>query len=221
MFAVTFDDGFENNYLHAWPVLRELNVPATIFVATKYLDTDAAVPVRRLVRGRIESRARIGMATAVDRQCDELLADGLIEIGAHTHSHEKFLGRVASFAATCGSASTCCASGSESSGRRLRFPTVTRAPNWSRRRSKWAWLAACRRARRRVMPGESEFEWGRIWTESYDTPAMLAAKMCWYPKLVNLGKPLGGGDGPGRTGNEPQGGRPPDRTGQRRIGWRV
>jgi hypothetical protein len=41
-----------------------------------------------------------------------------------------------------------------------------------------------------VMPGESEFEWGRIWTESYDTPAMLAAKMCWYPKLVDLGKPL-------------------------------
>lgn len=35
--AVTFDDGFRNNYTHAFPVLQETGVPATIFVATGHV----------------------------------------------------------------------------------------------------------------------------------------------------------------------------------------
>ena len=34
---VTFDDGFDDNYLHAFPVLQALNVPATVFVSTGYI----------------------------------------------------------------------------------------------------------------------------------------------------------------------------------------
>lgn len=37
--AITIDDGFQDNYTHAWPVLQRHNVPATIFLATDFIDT--------------------------------------------------------------------------------------------------------------------------------------------------------------------------------------
>lgn len=37
--AVTFDDGYRDNFIHAFPVLRELGIPGTIFLASGYIDS--------------------------------------------------------------------------------------------------------------------------------------------------------------------------------------
>lgn len=37
--AITIDDGFRDNFTHAWPVLQRYAVPATIFLATDFIDT--------------------------------------------------------------------------------------------------------------------------------------------------------------------------------------
>lgn len=34
---ITFDDGYQDIYLHAMPVLEQLNIPATVFLATDYM----------------------------------------------------------------------------------------------------------------------------------------------------------------------------------------
>jgi len=38
---ITFDDGLRNNYSVAYPLLKKYNIPATVFLTTDYIDTNA------------------------------------------------------------------------------------------------------------------------------------------------------------------------------------
>ena len=48
--VITFDDGYQNNHDVAFPILRELNLPATIFLATGFVDSDSLLWFCRLNR---------------------------------------------------------------------------------------------------------------------------------------------------------------------------
>lgn len=65
--AVTFDDGFYNNYQYAYPVLKKYNIPATIFV----------------IVGQIGQPGYLEWS-----QIKEMSDSGLITIGSHTISHK-------------------------------------------------------------------------------------------------------------------------------------
>jgi len=39
--VITMDDGYENNFTYAYPVLKKYNFPATIFLATNYIATSS------------------------------------------------------------------------------------------------------------------------------------------------------------------------------------
>ena len=93
-FVVTFDDGYESVYRNAWPILKELSVPATVFIVTAYLDTERAV-CRSTIGSR---RARPACRPTTWRplstaQCAEMARQGLVEMGSHTHTHADFRGR--------------------------------------------------------------------------------------------------------------------------------
>jgi len=74
--ALTFDDGYENFYEFAWPVLRQYGFSATVFVVTNDVgglsqwDPGSATPLMNW-----------------DKLCE--LARHGIEIGSHTASHPR------------------------------------------------------------------------------------------------------------------------------------
>lgn len=67
--ALSFDDGFLDNYQYAYPLLKKYNVKATIYLATKIK----------------------GINVLNKAQIHEMVASRLVEFGAHTQDHVNLL----------------------------------------------------------------------------------------------------------------------------------
>lgn len=98
-FVVTFDDGYANNVLHALHILVELQIPATFFLATAYLDGNEAFPFDDWTLAGRKGSSRDQWAPLTRSQCRDAQATGLIELGCHTHTHQVFRDRPDAFRA--------------------------------------------------------------------------------------------------------------------------
>ena len=77
--VLTFDDGFEDVYLNAWPLLRSQRMPFTVYLATAYM----GAPMKW--EGST-ARGSAGQGLSW-RQLAEMVESGLCTVGNHTHTH--------------------------------------------------------------------------------------------------------------------------------------
>jgi peptidoglycan/xylan/chitin deacetylase (PgdA/CDA1 family) len=185
-FVVTFDDGYQCVYRNAWPILRELSIPATVFMVTSYLDADGPMSCddwSAAGSAQTPSDAWKPLSTA---ECSAMLEDGLVEIGSHTHMHNDYRGHPGDFQLDL-----------ERSANVLRNAFGLMKPTFAFPYGyfdadlvaivRQSGMACALTVDQELVPPEADpFSWGRLTVHEHDTATTLDFKLRgWYTVLRN------------------------------------
>lgn len=89
-FLVTFDDGYLDNWVYAFPILQKLGVKATLYVVTERVESVASPRVPCLpLDTRTQERCAGGFISWSEARA--MATSGLVEVGSHTHTHRHFV----------------------------------------------------------------------------------------------------------------------------------
>jgi len=84
-FHLSFDDGFDNVYRNAFPILQELEVPACVFVPTQLIGApDSYISEHWWVTWPVNAKTR-----TMDWESVRAMHKAGIEIGSHTRLHKR------------------------------------------------------------------------------------------------------------------------------------
>jgi peptidoglycan/xylan/chitin deacetylase (PgdA/CDA1 family) len=82
--AITFDDGYEDNFTNAFPILKKYSLKATIYIVVDRHDREwSSKRKEKNSSGELKNEPKLS-----DEQITKLINSGLIEIGSHTITHD-------------------------------------------------------------------------------------------------------------------------------------
>jgi len=89
---LTFDDGFADNYVYAYPLLKKYSMKAMIFIATGFIadediKRDSFVPLTHNAAWKIAYTARRAEVMCTWKELEEMEKSGVIDIQSHGHTH--------------------------------------------------------------------------------------------------------------------------------------
>lgn len=82
--AITFDDGYEDNFTNALPILKKYNAKATVYLVVDRHNREWSSKRKK----KNDSGELMNEPKLTDNQVEELVDSGLIEIGSHTMTHD-------------------------------------------------------------------------------------------------------------------------------------
>jgi peptidoglycan/xylan/chitin deacetylase (PgdA/CDA1 family) len=77
--VISLDDGYKDNYFNAWPIFKQLNIPATVFLTAGYVGTD------KILAHDIPDNPFYNYLLSWD-EVRQMSRNG-IEFGSHTKNH--------------------------------------------------------------------------------------------------------------------------------------